>query len=78
MRNFEDFIKEALKGNGVQNDSQDVRVDVDGEQYTVTVSDVLDHEEIEAFEASYTLEGDTGHSAWDKLYDLYVKKCMKS
>ena len=29
MKGFEDFVKEALKGNGVQNDAQDVWVEVD-------------------------------------------------
>lgn len=28
MRNFDDFIKEALKGNGVYNDDRDVWVKV--------------------------------------------------
>lgn len=72
MKNFEDFIKEALEGNGVQNDSTDVWVEVGGEQYTVRVSDVLDHEEKEPFEASLTLEADMGHPAWETLYDQYI------
>lgn len=79
MRNFEDFIEEAFKGNGVQSDSQDVWVEVDGEQCTVKISDVIDHEETEPFEASYTLEGDTSHPAWADLYEQYkIKKNEKN
>lgn len=72
MKNFEDFVKEALEGSGVQNDEKDVWVEVDGEQYTVRVSDVLDHEEKEPFEASLTLEDDLEHPAWETLYDQYI------
>lgn len=39
-----EFIKKALAGNGVQNDAIDVWVDVNGEQYTVPIRDVLDHD----------------------------------
>ena len=75
MKGFEDFVKEALKGNGVQNDAQDVWVEVDGEQYTVRVSDVLDHKEKEPFEASLELEDNLGNPAWETLYEQYVSKC---
>ena len=72
MRSFESFLEEALRGSGVQNDSQDVWVEVDGEQYTVKVSDVLGREETEAFEASYILEEDASHEAWKELYSQYA------
>lgn len=41
MKSFKEFVEEALKENGVQNDDQDVWVMVDGEQYTVSVESVL-------------------------------------
>ncbi len=74
MKNLEDFIKEAIEGNGVQNDENDVWIEVEGEQYTVRVSDVLDHEEKVPFEASYELEGNTDHPAWTDLYEQYVNE----
>jgi hypothetical protein len=63
-RSFDDFAGEALKGNGVQNDSKDAWVVVDGEQYTVSVESILEREEQEPFEVSYTLEADLEHFAW--------------
>lgn len=75
LRSFESFVEEALNGNGVQNDSQNVWVEVDGEQYTIDIEDVLDHEETEPFEASYELEEDTSHEAWEILYNQYVEEC---
>lgn len=70
---LQEFINEALKGNGVQNDNTDVWVEIDGIQYTVKIDEVLDHEEKEPFEASYTLEGDRKHDAWEELYRQYLK-----
>ena len=49
MLKFREFIEKALGGNGVQNDSSDVWVVVDGVQCTVSIDDVLDHEETEPF-----------------------------
>ena len=69
---FEEFQKKALDGNGVQNDAANVWVYVDGEQYTVGISDVLDHEEFEPFEASYALESDLDAEAWTELYSQYI------
>lgn len=69
---FEEFQQEALKGNGVQNDAANVWVYVDGKQYTVDISDVLDHEESEPFEASYSLESDLYADAWEELYRQYL------
>lgn len=70
---FEDFQAEALKGNGVENDNCQVWVNVGGEQYTVDIGDVLDHEEKEAFEASAYLESHLGAKAWDDLYQQYLE-----
>lgn len=70
---FEDFQAEALKGNGVENDNCQVWVNVGGEQYTVDIGDVLDHEEKEAFEASAYLESHLGAEAWDDLYQQYLE-----
>lgn len=69
---FEEFQKKALDGNGVQNDAANVWVDVDGKQYTVDISDVLDHEEAEPFEASAELESDLDAEAWTELYSQYL------
>lgn len=69
---FEEFQKKALDGNGVQNDAADVWVDVDGKQYTVDISDVLDHEEAEPFEASDALESDLDADAWEEFYSQYL------
>lgn len=70
---FEDFQSEALKGNGVENDDCQVWVNVDGEQYTVNIDDVLDHEEKEPFEASTYLENHLDAEAWDDLYKQYLE-----
>lgn len=72
MLNKEEFITEALKGNGVENDAHDVWVVVNGEQYTVSIDEVLDHEETEPFEASDYLENYKEADAWDDLYEQYV------
>lgn len=75
MLNFKEFIEKALEGNGVQNDDRDVWVMIGEEQYTVSVESVLGREEREPFEASYTLEDDLDHEAWETLYDQY---CLDS
>lgn len=69
---FDSFQQEAIKGNGVQNDAANVWVDVDGKQYTVDISDVLDHEEAEPFEASDALESNLDADAWTELYSQYL------
>lgn len=71
MLSFEEFIEKALEENGVQNDEKDVFVEVEGEQYTTSVESVLEREEQEPFEASYALENDLDHEAWEELYDSY-------
>mgnify|MGYP006918889722 CR=1 FL=1 len=77
MLSKNDFIDSALKGNGVQNDERDVWVNVDGEQYTVSIDGVLDHEETEPFEASSYLENNLDADVWDNLYDQYVADYCK-
>lgn len=42
------------------------------EQYTVDISDVLDHEETEPFEASDALESNLDADAWTELYNQYI------
>lgn len=69
---FDDFQAEALEGNGIENDSAQVWVNVDGEQYTVDIDDVLDHEEQEPFEASAHLESHLDAEAWEELYNQYL------
>ena len=71
MKTLEQFIEEAIKGNRVQNDSTDVWVVVDGNQYTVSVNDVLGREEKEPFEASFYLENNTDSTVWNDLYEQY-------
>lgn len=71
MLNFKEFIEKALEENGVQNDEKDVWVEVEGEQYTTSVESVLEREEQEPFEASYALENNLEHEAWEELYDSY-------
>lgn len=67
----EQFIKKAIE-NGVQNDSISVLVVVDGVQYTVSINDILDHEETVPFEASDYLEKNLDAPAWDDLYEQLV------
>ena len=71
MLNFKEFIEKALEGNGVQNDEKHVWINVCGEQYTVSVQSVLGREEQEPFEASYALENDLEHEAWEDFYESY-------
>lgn len=71
--NFALFQEAALEGNGVQNDSSNVWVEVDGEQYTIALSDVLEDGESEPFEASDSLESDLYAPGWDLLYEEYCK-----
>lgn len=68
-----DFIREAEEGNGVQNDSEQVWVEVRGNQYTIPIGNVLDHEEETPFEASMELENNHDHEAWDDLYQQYLE-----
>lgn len=72
VMDFDSFQHESLKGNGVQNDAANVWVDVDGKQYSVDISDVLDHEEAEPFEASDALESNFDAEAWTELYSQYL------
>ena len=74
MLKFNEFIEKALEGNGVQNDSSDAWVVVDGVQFTVQIDDVLDHEETEPFEASAYLESNIDAPAWDYLYEQYFRE----
>lgn len=69
---FEDFQKESLKGNGVQNDSNTAWVEVGGFQYSIGIDEVLDHKENEPFEASSFLENNLDASAWEDLYQKYL------
>ena len=68
-----DFIREAEEGNGVQNDSEQVWVEVRGNQYIIPIGNVLDHEEKTPFEASMELENNHDYEAWDDLYQQYLE-----
>lgn len=69
---FEDFQKEALAENGVQNDSNTAWVEVGGFQYSIGIDEVLDHKENEPFEASIFLEENLDADAWEDLYQKYL------
>lgn len=69
---FEDFQKEALAENGVQNDSSAVWVEVGGSQYSIGIDEVLDYKEAEPFEASSFLEENLDADAWEDLYQKYL------
>lgn len=69
---FEDFQKEALAENGVQNDSNTAWVEVGGFQYCIGIDEVLDHKESEPFEASIFLEENLDADAWEYLYQKYL------
>ena len=62
----DEFIKKAID-NGVDNDSKNVWVVVDGYRYTTTIDD----DEDQPYMASYYLETYTVSSAWDDLYEQY-------
>lgn len=69
---FEDFQKEALAENGVQNDSNTAWVEVGGFQYCIGIDEVLDYKENEPFEASIFLEENLDADAWEDLYQKYL------
>lgn len=69
---FGNFQKDALGGNGVQNDSNTVWVEVGGFQYCIGIDEVLYHKEAEPFEASIFLEENIDADAWEDLYQKYL------
>lgn len=69
---FEDFQKESLAENGVQNDSNTAWVEVGGFQYSIGIDEVLYHKENEPFEASIFLEENLDADAWEDLYQKYL------
>lgn len=69
---FEDFQKEALAENGVQNDSNTAWVEVGGFQYCIGIDEVLYCKENEPFEASIFLEENLDADAWEDLYQKYL------
>lgn len=79
MKTLEQFISSACEGSGVQNDSTDIWVNVDGITCSVRIGDVLAHDEKVPFEASEYLENNSDVVAWLDLYEQYCseydKKC---
>ena len=66
-----EFIEKAI-ANGVDNDSKNVWVVVDGYKYITAIDDELDYnDEEQPYMASYYLETYTVSSAWDDLYEQY-------
>ena len=65
-----EFIDLARK-NGVQNDSTNVWVVIDGIQYTTYIDYILEYDETYPFEASDCLEALDVSLAWDDLYEQY-------
>ena len=67
----QEFIEKAIQ-NGVDNDSKNVWVVVDGYKYITAIDDELDYnDEDQPYMASYYLETYTVSSAWDDLYEQY-------
>ena len=67
----QEFIEKAIQ-NGVDNDSKNVWVVVDGYKYTTPIDDELDYnDEDQPYMASYYLETYHDSSAWDDLYEQY-------
>ena len=67
----QEFIEKAIQ-NGVDNDSKNVWVIVDGYKYITAIDDELDYnDDDQPYKASYYLETCTDSSAWDDLYEQY-------
>ena len=66
-----EFIDLSRK-NGVQNDSTNVWVVIDGIQYTTYIDYILEYDENYPFEASDCLEALDVSLAWDDMYDKYL------
>ena len=67
----QEFIEKAIQ-NGVDNDSKNVWVVVDGYKYIIDIDDEIDYnDEDQPYMASYYLETYTVSSAWDELYEQY-------
>lgn len=66
------FIHLAMQGNGVENDSTNVWVNVNGVQYNVNYEN-MEIDEEEPFGLSCYLEDNPHHEIWDMLYDEYLK-----
>ena len=67
----QEFIQKAIQ-NGVDNDSKNVWVIVDGYKYITTIDDELDYnDDDQPYTASYYLETYPVSSAWDDLYEQY-------
>lgn len=75
MLSLKEFIERACEGSGVQNDSTNAWVAVDGITCSVKIGDVLDHDEKEPFEASEYLENHLDSPVWDDLYEQYEQYC---
>lgn len=73
MLDLNDFQKEALKGDGIANDADDLWVNVAGRYYRIPTNNVLGRKEREPFEASLFLENHLDADAWDDLYAEYLK-----
>lgn len=73
MLDLDDFQKEALKGDGIANDADDLWVNVAGRYYRIPTNNVLGRKEREPFEASLFLENHLDADAWDDLYAEYLK-----
>ena len=65
------FIHLAMQGNGVENDSTNVWVNVNGVQYNVNYEN-MEIDEEEPFGLSCYLEDNPHHEIWDMLYDEYL------
>lgn len=66
------FIQLATQGNGVENDSTNVWVNINDVQYNVNYENMEIHEE-EPFDLSCYLEDHHDHEIWNMLYNEYLE-----
>ena len=66
------FIHLATQGNGVENDSTNVWVNINGSQYNVNYEN-MEIDEVEPFDLSCYLEDHHDHEIWNMLYDQYLE-----
>lgn len=66
------FTQLALSGNGVENDSTNVWVYINGSQINVNYENMA-IDEVEPFELACYLEDNSDHEIWDMLYDEYLE-----
>lgn len=74
MLSLNEFINEAIENNAILNDENDLWISIDYHHYLIKTADVLGRQERYPFEASYEMEENKDHPAWEKLYELYKEE----